>query len=383
MTPSRKIAVVINATWKRQASIDFDGYCRELLRLGHSPVLVCCASERVEHDFPVVEAGASEMEEERFWRAMALDGIIFFNWLRAPRIVAAMKAAGLFVISRGDTDGLMSARVFPQAAWLALENEKKGILDWLQKRQWWVRRCLIFCKINDPDLLDTIDRTDAVAIECDEAEKNLFKILSFYKRSELGKKLHVIPHSVSDEILQQNIPIDQKERSIICGGRWDDPQKDAHLLAASLELVLKKQSDLAVTIVGDGAEHLFGPLTRRFPKVRWLRRVARQEMARLLAQNRIILSSSRWEGYSIITLEALCQGCTLVSPPLPGFVSMSEKGRYGTIAPTRNPSVLANAIAKELELWDNGSRNPAEISAVWRRRTDNRTVVGDLLSLMP
>ncbi len=59
----RKIAVVINAAWRSYASIDFDGYCHELRRLGHSPTLVLWpASEYVERDFPVVGAEAAEME---------------------------------------------------------------------------------------------------------------------------------------------------------------------------------------------------------------------------------------------------------------------------------------------------------------------------------
>lgn len=380
----RKIAVVINAAWRSYASIDFDGYCHELRRLGHLPTLVLWPnSEYVERDFPVVQAEADEMEKEGFWRDLAVQAAIFFNWLRAPRILDAMKRAGLSVISRGDSDGQISARVFPRAAWLALENGNDGALRWLQKRQWWLRRCLILCAINDRDLLDTVERTDVVVTECDESAKHLRRIFTYYRRPELSLKLRVIPHSVSNEILQPDIPIDQKARALICGGRWDDPQKDAHLLVATLERLLPNQGELKVTIVGSGADRLFGPLGRKFPQIVWLRRIPRREMSQLLANHQLILSSSRWEGYSVIALEALCMGCTLVAPPLPGFVSMAEQGRYGTIAPNRSPASLAAAVEQELALWDRGARIPAEIAAVWRNRTNTHTVIGDLLSLIP
>jgi len=380
----RKIAVVINGAWRSYASIDFDGYCHELRRLGHSPTLVLWpASEYVERDFPVVGAEAAEMEAAEFWQGLGAEAAIFFNWLRAPRILAAMKQAGMHVVSRGDSDGKISARVFPGAAWLALENGNDGWVRWLQKRQWWLRRCLILCAINDRDLLETVQQTDAVATECDESARHLRRIFAYYKRPELSQKLHVIPHSVSDEILQQPLQTDQKPRGLICGGRWDDPQKDVHLLVATLERLLPKQEDLQVTIVGAGADNLFESLGRRFPQINWLRRVARRDMAQLLANSRIILSSSRWEGYSVITLEALCMGCTLVAPPLPGFVSMAEQGGYGTVSPNRSPAALAAAIEQELALWDRGARVPAEIAATWRGRTNNHTVVDELLSLIP
>ena len=383
MTTSKKIAVVINAAWRTYASIDFDGYCRQLRAFGYSPTLVLHrGSEPTERDFPVVETTAAEMENAQFWRQLAAEAAIFFNWLRAPRILAAMKQAGLYVISRGDSDGQISARVFPGAAWLALENAGDGFLQYLQKRQWWLRR-LVLCGTEDRDMLDTVQQSDAVATECDDSAKHLRRIFAFYKRPELGAKLRVIPHSVSDEILQHNLPGYHKRRALICGGRWQDAQKDPHLLTATLEKLLKKQEDLEVTIVGAGGDQLFEPLSRKFSQVNWRRRVARREIPQLLADSRIVLSSSRWEGYSIIALEGLCMGCTIVAPPLPGFVSMAENGRYGTISRNRTPKALANALEYELGLWDQGERSPAEISAVWRERTNNQTVVGNLVSLIP
>jgi glycosyltransferase involved in cell wall biosynthesis len=378
----RRIAVVINARWRRNSSIDFGGYCQELGRLGHSPTLVCYASDNGEQQFPVIEAGATEMEKERFWRGLAIEAAIYFNWLRAPRILAAMKQAGLFVISRGDTDGQASARVFPKAAWLALEDSKDGVLDRLGKIKHWMRRYFTLSGAEDRDLLETIDRTDAVAIECEEAAKNLRRILAHYQRSDLEGKLHVIPHSVSDKILAREVYTGQRPRTIICGGRWDDPQKDPHLLATVLERLLQRQDDLQVTIVGAGADHLFERLTHQLPRILWLRRVPREKVAELLANSRVILSSSRWEGFSIITLEALCMGCTFAAPPLPGFISVAEHGRYGTISSRRDPTSLVSAVEQELELWDFGSRVPADISSVWRTRTSNHAVVSDLLSLI-
>jgi glycosyltransferase involved in cell wall biosynthesis len=321
------------------------------------------------------------MEEVHFWRSLELEAVIFFNWLRAPRTVDAMKRAGLFVISRGDTDGHASVRVFPRAAWMALDSED-DLLDRLRKIKHLAHRCLSLSVAEDQALLETIEHTDAVAVECEEAAKNLGQILHYYRRSDLAKKLHVVPHSVSDATLSQTVDRGPRPRTIVCGGRWNDPQKDAHLLTAVLDLLLDRRNNLQIVIVGPGGDHLFGRLTRRHPEVTWMGRVAHDRIAEILTNSRVILSSSRWEGYSIITLEALCMGCTLAAPPLPGFISMAEDGRYGTISAQRNPASLAQAVEKELEIWDNGLRVPAEIAAIWRKRVSNDSVVSDLISLI-
>jgi glycosyltransferase involved in cell wall biosynthesis len=102
----------------------------------------------------------------------------------------------------------------------------------------------------------------------------------------------------------------------------------------------------------------------------------------LSADCRIMISSSRWEGYSILGLEALCMGCTLATTPVTSFISMTEQGRFGTISSSRSSLSLAHAIEQELELWERGSRIPAEISAIWRQRANNHAVVSSLLSLI-
>lgn len=378
----RKVAVVFATRWWRVTSIDFGGYCDALARLGHSPTLVCCGNDHPDAGFPVVEADVTNMEKEEFWRNLKLEAVIFFNWLRSPRIVEAMKRAGLFVISRGDTDGHASARVFPKAAWLALAATSDSLLVRLRKIRYWIHQCRTLSATQDRDLMEGIERADTVVVECDEAAGNLRRILQYYRRPELAEKLKVVPHSVADRVLLQPVSQGRRPRKIICGGRWEDPQKDALLLASVLQTLLKRQHDLQIVIVGSGAEDLFGQLANRYPQIVWLRRVAHEKIPEILADCRIILSASRWEGYSIIALEALCMGCTLAAPPLPGFISMTENGRYGTISPDRKPAALARAVEKELELWDSGTRLPAEISAVWRQRVSSDSVVSSLISLI-
>jgi glycosyltransferase involved in cell wall biosynthesis len=376
------IAVVVPTGGWPGGSIDFGGYCETLEGFGHSPTLVCCGHDPVATTFPVVETCMAEMEQADFWRNLKLDVTIFFNWLRLPATVIAMKQAGLFVISRGDSDGQSSSRVFPKATWLTLEDSNDQLTARLKKAKIWFQRCFMQSKSEDQYLLKCIDCTDTAAIECDEAAENIRRILVYYKRKDLEKKLHVIPHSVRDTLLAQEVNPGPRPRAIICGGRWDAPQKDVSLLGATLEKLLRRQPDLKVMIFGEGGNNVLGPLANRYSGINWLRRVPHEKVPELIADCRIMISSSRWEGYSILGLEALCMGCTLATTPVTSFISMTEQGRFGTISSSRSSLSLAHAIEQELELWERGSRIPAEISAIWRQRANNHAVVSSLLSLI-
>jgi glycosyltransferase involved in cell wall biosynthesis len=377
-----KIAVDVPTAGWPGGSIDFGGYCETLARLGHSPTLICCGHDPVETSFPVVETNLAEMNQAHFWRGLGLDVAIFFNWLRIPKPVIAMKEAGLFVISRGDTDGLSSSRVFPKATWLTLEDSNDKLLARLRKAKIWLHRCVMQSKVEDQYLLDTIDRTDVAAIECDEAANNIRRILAHYRRPDLGKKLYVIPHSVRDADLAHEVNPGLRSPTLFCGGRWDAPQKDVNLLGATLSLLFLRKPDLKVVILGEGGSAILGRLAQQYSGITWLRGVAHQKVPPLLNSCQVMLSSSRWEGYSILGLEALCMGCTLAAPPVTSFISMAEGGRFGTISPARNQSSLARAVEQELELWNRGLRAPAEIARTWRERTNNHSVVSNLLSLI-
>jgi glycosyltransferase involved in cell wall biosynthesis len=375
-----KVALAFAAPW-RSGSIDFPGLCSALTRLGHLPILVCCSNACGEANFPVVEASAQEMMREAFWRNLNLEAVIFFDWLRAPNIVVAMKRANLRVLSRADMDGQASVKVFPRAAWLASVSGADGPADRLRRIKHWMHRYLSLSRIEDNALLETIEHSDAVAIECKEAAGNIRRILRYYRRSDLADKLHVVPHSVSDRFLTAKIQTDWRPRRIVCASRWSDPQKDPQLLAATIAVLLRRRADLEVVIVG-GAGDLFALLVKRYPQVHWRRHLPHEQIPSMLENCRCILSSSRWESYPIIALEALCMGCTVVAPPLPGYLGIVENGRYGTISLRRNAYSLARAVELEMELWDNRARAPIEISAAWRKRVSNDSVIFNLVSLI-
>lgn len=374
------VAIVIRHRWFR-ASIDMEGCCAALRRMGHEPSLVCLGNDVGDPGFPVVEATREQMESPDFWRSLQLDAAIFYCWLRGSAIVRAMRTAGVRVVLRADSDGCASVRVFPRAAWGMTVEPAHGPVERLRRIKHFVHRYLALYRKEDAELAATVGAADATAIEFPRAAKNLGRILDSAGRSELRSKVHVVPHSLRDDFLGVPPALEgPREVRVFSLARWEDPQKDAPLLAAAIREVLAARKDVTFEIAGPGGDF---PEFRREPRVELAGKVPPDSIPSRLARCRVFLSSSRWEGQSIIGLESLCSGMTIVAPPVPCFEDMVAESRAGRISATRGASDLARALLAELSDWDAGLRSPADTAGLWRPRVSNDAVTSALLALLP
>src|SRR5258708_1081474 len=150
-----KVAVVLAGRWGKPMSIDLGGYCDTLSRLGYQPILVCCGNDGGEGDFPVIISKLEELEEESFSPNFGIERAILFNWLKTPRVVAAMKRAGAAVISRCDMDGQASARVFPWATWQVSVSSPGSLSGRIRRTKHWLHRVVSLSRQEDAALLQT------------------------------------------------------------------------------------------------------------------------------------------------------------------------------------------------------------------------------------
>jgi len=372
-----KVAIVLTTRWWR-ASIDQDGYCAALARMGHQPVLYCLGNDAGEADFPVIEATSDEMREATFWKNQDLDIAIVFNWLKGADLLSALRMAGVRTITRADSDGLASVRVFPLATLSSCLSSARNIPSFLREGIHWMRRYLRLGKEEDAEILATVEQSDAVAIESRAAADNLIAILQHYERADLSQRVKIVPHSVKDDFLSFPIASAQRPPTIFCGGRWDDVQKDAPLLLQTIERLLAAREDISFVLAGPGME-AFEKLSSH-PRVRMAGVIDRAELRGILANSRFLLASSRWETQPIGSLEALCLGATVVAPALPGFLELADQGASGTLSCRRASSSLADAALAELRLWDQNRRDPQAIAEKWRARVNNQIVVEGLLN---
>jgi glycosyltransferase involved in cell wall biosynthesis len=375
-----KIGIVLCADWGR-ASIDFDGLGEALIRSGNEAVLLCRRRRSEPDVLPVVEASDEERKNPAFWRAMNLSAVIFLNWLRAPEVAEAILAAGIYLIAQADSDGLGSVRVFPRESWLRTIDPLDSWAVRVRKTRHWLNRFLYLGKLEDAEILKTAELSDCITIESPLAAENLMKFFRFYGKDNLCERIRVVPHTVRTAFIQSGIELNRPPR-IFCGGRWDDPQKDANLLARVLTRIIPAAPEVEVVIAGRGGAWAFKPLAEKHPQVKWLGQVPRETIPDLLKSCQFLLSSSQWESYPIGTLEALCLGCTFVGPPLPSFLSMAHDGEFGTVSSGRSVKSLADATLHELQNWKCGRRDPLKIASWWRGYVNNDVVAEQFLGLI-
>lgn len=75
---------------------------------------------------------------------------------------------------------------------------------------------------------------------------------------------------------------------------------------------------------------------------------------------RLFVSSSSWEGFSNVLVEALACGCQIVSTDCQsGPAEVLANGKYGTLVPVGDPAMMANAIVEALQEHRTGNVDPA------------------------
>lgn len=366
-------------------SFRFEQYVAGFERLGHEAVMVCDrdSAEGWEGPLEVVE-GPERFEDVGLWGELGAEVVVIVTWHRMAAVLAAIQQAGCKVVSITDTDGQIGLRVYP---WFALQRMmvyQTDLVGRLKCLKYWLERYLldgIRGSAEDREQVASTRSSDAVIMGSAEAQRNLRRYLARQGAAELGARVFVVPFTIGDAFLSCPVPETQQDR-VVAIGRWDDPQKDSGLLAAALEIFLDGGATTEVVICGRGGEPWFGALAERFPGLRYLGVQDQESVARLLSESRAIVFSSRWEGSPHAALETLALGATLVGTPIPSLESWTEGGRFGTVAASHRPRQLARALRQEMAAWDQGRRQPREISRHWRARLAPEAVCGRMLAAL-
>jgi glycosyltransferase involved in cell wall biosynthesis len=113
-----------------------------------------------------------------------------------------------------------------------------------------------------------------------------------------------------------------------------EPQKDVALALA----VLARSRDIALTVIGDGAEcGLLPSYVRHIPQV--------PDVTPYLADADALLITSRYEGGPAVAIEALAMGVPVVSTDCSYLLhEVMTIPAAGCIVPSRDPQVLADAL---------------------------------------
>jgi glycosyltransferase involved in cell wall biosynthesis len=193
-----------------------------------------------------------------------------------------------------------------------------------------------------------------------------------------AEKISVFPMGIDEAFYQ--VGRERKPRSnrfprTILSNRNLLPIYNVSLLIRAIPIILNRESDVQFLIAGDGPErtHLEKEAEnlKIMSSVKFLGRIPHQEMANLLAQSEIYVSTSLADGTSVSLLEAMGAGAFPVVTDIPANREWVINGENGFLIPTDEPTALAKGIIEAIhnrELLEKGRRNNSEIieeKALW------------------
>lgn len=332
-----------------------------LRRLGYEPELhVPSAQDGVAWPVPVHVAGAGGLERPEHYLDRGLGSAIVFSFLHFPRMLEAVRRAGLRVIAKGDTTGQSVVRAHPQATLVHALHDQPTRLQRGVSLLHWLARLGPLAGHDARELQRVLEIAHATVVETQAAREAVRAALAKAGAEHLAEKLRVISNPVAEAFTEAEVPV-AREPLIVAVGRWDLAAKDASLLARALERFLSQRPDHRAVIVGDGGRGVFG---RRCEQVG---RLSQEHIVPLLGRARMVVTSSRWESFSLSSHEGLAMGCTVVGPKLQPLLDIESLG-FATVANRRSPAGLADALAREAAAWDAGRRDPVVTASFWRPR---------------
>jgi len=98
-----------------------------------------------------------------------------------------------------------------------------------------------------------------------------------------------------------------------------------------------------VTVVGN-FQGQCAPLSQWLEKVRWIKSLPHRKLLEMMRSNEILLFPTLFEGYGLVALEAMSQGCALIATPAFGGVALIESGTNGFVVPPRSPFAIAEVL---------------------------------------
>ncbi len=380
-----KIALV----WNGSISLDrisfrHENYQAGWTALGHDAVLVTARDLAGSFSGPThIVDRREELERVETWKGVGADVAVAVTWHRMSGMLAAIRGAGTRVVAIADSDGQVGFAAHPRISWLRIGAYQKSLSGRLRALRYFCRRFAASAARRDPEELEFVASTrasDRVVLGSAPAIACFTRFLRQQSAGELATRLCEVPFAVPDSFCTR--PLAPKADRVAAIGRWSDPQKDAALLAAALSAFFVRRRATEVVVFGADSESVFGELARREPRLRLAGIQEPHRVAETLAASRVALFSSRWETGPHAATEALALGATLVSAPMPNLMGMIDSGSFGTLAGSRSPNALAQALGDELAAWDAGRRNAGAIAAHWRARLAPAAVCRRLLEAL-
>lgn len=340
----------------------------------------------------LIRANFENLSSPEWWKSHHIDGVVLYSWAlpQYNPIAKAIHDAGIFLILNQDSAGIL----FPLVGFkgglhtrkTCYQIDKGAILGMCYLICWCLYRCTIgFLKL---EFLRAIHLSygSLIAAVTPMAVERYRKYLKLMRCPQISPRVVLIPHPVADYFLySQHV---KKEKRVIAVGRWDDlSQKRSQLMCRVIEILCTNEASIEFDIVGNKTTELIQwhsrmPI-RQQARIHLHGFVANHRLVEMYQRSQVLLSTSAHESFHIPAAEALCCGCTVVSPKLdslPNFEWFTSLG-HGRLSESENDRSIAKSLADELEAWDRGMRDPNEISNYWSKLLHANQVARTIISL--
>jgi len=199
--------------------------------------------------------------------------------------------------------------------------------------------------------------------------------LDIEKRSNF--RAHKILNAISsDKIVERSHQRTMRRVEIICPARLEHEKKGQDLLISAIERLVDCFPNIYVTFVGEGEsaqylEHLIEEkaLSEYFC---FLGNKRRDWIYNNLQYYSLMILPSRYEGFGLVVVEALCAGLPVIVPNIDGPMEIIENGRYGLSFEANSHEDLANVIA----FWINNCKDTLLESKVNTKEIRERYSIG-------
>ena len=331
----------------------------------------------------------AELTSPRFWREQSVDGVIAVTWMWQSAVLAAAKEAGVPTVALADSDGTFVPWHHPRAS---IRRAAMMAENLVRRRQPGNRSAAAIEAVTPAGLAEyrsetltqklavrrrlraSVDAATWTGLPGEPALRDTLRTLE-----RLGIDVPPGSMGLSEQPVAEafsTAPLGASRlREVAAIGRWDDPVKDPRLLAATLERLLAGDRKLTVTIVGPGS----GSVAPADPRIRTIDAIPNAELPELLARASVLLSTSRFEGGSMIFGEALSCGCAVAGPPL-NAIEHLESGPGGWRAHRRTPTELARAVESALAASTRDPGFAARVADHWRPRFQATAVAAKLVA---
>jgi glycosyltransferase involved in cell wall biosynthesis len=313
------------------------------------------------------------------------DAFIVYSWLdpRNTYFIELLKNLGKPVIVKADANGRIGAFKGPKERFenLIIRNPKWKIPLRL------IKKFFIAGYAIDRLRLKQFELADFVVIESPEAAQNLSFFLSEYGRTDLIKKIWVIPDPVTDDIFNLEVNNKEKENIIVAVGRWEAVfQKNTKTLVRSLSKFLALKTAWKVKIIGSG-EYILRSYISKLPsnirdRISIVGVIPHDEIKQYMVRSRIFFMPSRFESFGIAAAEALCCGCAIVGTPIEPLKFLTMQGFSGNVASSFSINALVGTLIYEAEKHERGEFDCKGVSEFWKKKLNKNQIAVDYAKIL-